>query len=150
MGTGQIYAFEPNPVVYRHLEHNLMCNGFTWVKTYPYALSQRQETLILVAEGRESTVATAAHQGDGIAVEAWTLDQLVETEGINGIDVLKMDTEGAEADIVRGGLERAIPITARVVMESHNTRFEVWELLEPLGFRIVHDGHQPNMVYFER
>jgi FkbM family methyltransferase len=150
METGQIFAFEPNPDVYKHLKYNLSANGFGWIKTYPYALSARQESLILIASGRESTVAATVHDGDGIAVKAWTLDQLVETEGIKKIDVLKMDTEGAEAEIVKGGLTRAIPITERIVMESHNTRYDVLHLLEPFGFRLVHDGRDPNIVYFER
>jgi FkbM family methyltransferase len=149
-GRGSIYAFEPNPFVYRHLERNIEANGFGEVKPFPCALSDKVGSLVLVGAERDSTIVRTCHEGTGSTVQAWTLDALVRAEGLERIDILKMDTEGAETDIVRGALERAIPITQKVVMESHNTRYEVADLLEPLGFQMVHDGHNPNLVYFTR
>ena len=83
-------------------------------------------------------------------VEGTTLDAFVEAHGIERIDILKLDTEGAEADIVKGGLQRALPITRRVVMESHNTRYQVRDLLAPLQFQLALDDRSSHVVYFER
>ena len=79
-----------------------------------------------------------------------TLDAFVQAHRIEHIDILKMDTEGAEAEIVKGGLKYALPVTQRVVMESHGTRYLVRDLLAPLGFELVLDYQARNVVYFER
>ena len=153
--SGHVYAVEPNPDSYSRLERNVAQNGLAWVTCIPKGLSSEEGTMVLDADPRETSTATAhrteSNQPAGcLYVEGTTLDALVVAFAIPRIDVLKMDTEGAEAEIVKGGLRRALPITRRVVMESHNTRYLVRDLLAPLGFRLVLDDRKTHTVYFER
>jgi hypothetical protein len=95
-----------------------------------------------------------------VRVQGTTLDAYVEAQGIARIDVLKMDVEGAEIDIVRGGLRLALPSTKRLVMEWHRVRSpdmpagQTWEpvrdLLAPLGFRVALRDRGRRIVYYER
>ena len=163
--AGRIYAFEPNPPIYALLARNVERNGLDWARCLPYALSDREGVFTMQAAPRGSSSARVVDSAleatkPTFKVRGTTLDAFVEEQRIARIDVLKMDTEGAEAAIVRGGLRRALPLTRRVVMESHKvrgpgeqpgrTREQVRDLLAPLGFRLVLDHRGGKIVYFER
>jgi FkbM family methyltransferase len=149
--TGRVYAFEPNAAVFRLLVHNVQRNRLAHVRCCHSALSDHSGTVRFSASARASSLGhIAAGDEEGVTVQSVTLDDLVERESLERIDLLKMDVEGHEPHVIRGGLARALPITRRVVMESHLTRDIVWQMLEPLGFEKVYDGFWPNVVYFAR
>jgi hypothetical protein len=81
--------------------------------------------------------------GDGPAVHCTTLDLLMRDKGIAHIDLLKIDAEGAEAAILRGGID-TLPHVARIQVEYHteSLRQEVVALLQAAGFTVVHDVPQ--------
>jgi FkbM family methyltransferase len=162
--TGRVYAFEPNPATYPLLVKNVKQNGLGWVECVPRALAAEEGTLSMQASPRGSSSARVLYPAAGeatsaVPVPSTTLDAFVSARGVSRIDILKMDVEGAEIDIVRGGCQHALPITRRVVMESHKTRSAglpprtreaVRDLLAPLGFRLVYDHQGKKIVYFER
>lgn len=145
--TGVVHAFEPNPRAFDLLQRNVEANGFTWVRCHRLALTRDGAPVAVVGDARDSSMLKTRSGG---AAPSVSLDRFVADEGIERIDVVKLDTEGAEADIVAGGLAAALPRTRRVVIESHRTRERVGQLLAPLGFTCVHDGYKPNTVYYER
>jgi FkbM family methyltransferase len=149
--SGRVFAFEPNPQVFELLQRNMARNGLTQVRCLASALGEQVSEVRFHADPRGTSlghVATESEGGDPVLCT--TLDALVEQEQLSRIDLLKMDVEGYEPHILRGGLGRALAITQRIVMESHLTRDVAWEILEPLGFRKVYDGFNPNVVYFSR
>jgi FkbM family methyltransferase len=153
--TGRVYAFEPNPSAFDLLTSNVQDNALEWVTCVPKAVSNNREDARLWLSRRWTSTASLFHDTrrtgeSGIFVASLTLDEFVEKQKIDRIHLLKMDTEGAEAIIVEGGLRLALPMTDRVVMESHRTRARVTELLAPLGFEIVLDDGRNHIVYFER
>jgi FkbM family methyltransferase len=154
--AGHLFAFEPNPTAYELLAQNIEDNRLAWVRCFPCAVSSKNEEGVrLWRSNRWSSTASLSRDpkrtGDeSISVSTTTLDDFVQDTGIEKIDILKMDTEGAEPLIVEGGLRHAIPITQRVVMESHRTREKVRDLLEPLGFTMVKDDRPNHIVYFAR
>lgn len=61
--------------------------------------------------------------GEGTeAVEVTTVDLECARRGISAIDLLKIDTEGAEADVLAGAVEM-LPHTRHVVLEYHSPRW---------------------------
>lgn len=154
--SGHVYSFEPNPRAFKLLTTNVQSNGLDWVNCYPYAVADRdsQELRLWASEGDTSTGSLfydKLRTGETtIGVPAICLDDFVEQNRIRGIDLLKMDTEGSEALIAQGGLQKALLLTRRIVMESHNTRYPVRDLIEPLGFEMVLDDRPTHTVYFEK
>jgi FkbM family methyltransferase len=152
--SGRVYAFEPNPSVFELLRANVDHNGLKWVECVPLAVTDRSDHATLWTSPRWSTTASLYQSGrtgtHGIRVPTISLDEFVKSHDIRKIDILKMDTEGAEPLIVTGGMERALPITDRIVMQSHRTRHQVRKLLQPLGFRMVMDATLDNIVYFAK
>lgn len=63
------------------------------------------------------------------------LEDLINRFGIDRVDLLKMDVEGAEADLLRGA-RRALELIRRVVFEYHSHALleQCAELLEAAGF----------------
>lgn len=148
--TGVVHAFEPNPRAFELLCRNVEANRLDWVRCHPLALTADGGRVMLTGDARDSSMLKTTGTGDGVEVASTSLDQFVADHGIQRIDVLKLDTEGAEADIVAGGMDKAIPVTQRVVIESHRTRDAVTAMLVPAGFSVVHDGYRPNNVFYER
>jgi FkbM family methyltransferase len=154
--SGRVYAFEPNPRAFQILPSNMQANGLSCVTCFPYAVTdQSNQELHLWASEENTSTASLLHDpirtGDAtVSVPSMCLDEFVEQHGVTCIDILKMDAEGAEAIIAEGGLQRALPLTRRVVMESHNTRYAVRDLLLPLGFEMVLDHRPTHTVYFEK
>jgi FkbM family methyltransferase len=82
-----------------------------------------------------------------------TLDDCAEEFGWSDVALLKMDAEGMEPAILRGG-ERLLVRTARVVAETHGEigHAEVLSILNRAGFRILDASYAgtTGMVFAER
>ena len=86
-------------------------------------------------------------------IEVKPLDEVAEDLGIGEVALLKMDTEGAEIDVLEGG-RQTLARVARVVMETHSTELhqESIDRLEGAGIgvdREFFDGHT-GFVYARR
>lgn len=103
----KFYSFEPFPATFKVLNENLLLNGINNVSTYNLALSDRKCTSILntsMSHNGLHTLGDPIRFSDvlPIKVETTTLD--IFFEGIQ-IDYIKIDTEGNEYYIIKGGLE---------------------------------------------
>jgi FkbM family methyltransferase len=105
--TGQIYAFEPQRVVFQNLCANLALNGLLNVRAFHAAASREPGTIevppIAHAEpgnyGGVALTAGARATAGGERVPVMTLDGL----GIDRCKLLKIDVEGMELDVLEGG-----------------------------------------------
>ena len=128
--SGSVYAFECDPTLARIAADNLEVNGLGAIGTV-------DERAVSKASGALAFRAALRHRGGGtlvdglqqipelteaeretIVVQAVTLDEFAANYA-SKIDFLKIDAEGAEADIIRGGqtifANPAYPIT--IMME---------------------------------
>jgi FkbM family methyltransferase len=103
-----VHACEPDPQNFLVLEENIAANGLSqnviahevalgakdgWSSVMPR--QRRFLTNVTLAETTSSTTGTRIH----------SLDQLMPSLGIDRIDVLKVNTAGCEADVLRGSFE---------------------------------------------
>lgn len=111
-----VYAFEPHPVTYQRLSEKF--NGRSRIKIVNKGLSDTSGFLELYDYENKngsshaslySEVITEIH-GAGKAVShkvsLITLDKFIDENGIDIIDLLKIDTEGNELKVLRGGWRR--------------------------------------------
>ncbi len=117
--TGQVWAFEPDPDAFDLLRRNVELNGYKNVNLVPKALGAEPGTLKLFRHATNRGDHRVYDPGDGreaVDVEVTTLDK-VFTAGTK-IDVIKIDTQGAECAVAAGAsktLERGTDMA--VIME---------------------------------
>jgi FkbM family methyltransferase len=143
---GRVLAVEAHPFICRLLGRTVTRNGFENVDVVRAAVSD------IAGTSRISDETGPAYEGNrlgdrGLEVATTTLDALIVNLGLERIDLLKMNIEGAEAAALRG-LARGAPVIRNVVVSCHDflandtgddgyrTREEVTRLLRDYGFRI--------------
>lgn len=99
--TGSVYAFEPMPRNLVYLQRHVHMNGLHNVAIIPAAVHDSSGTLRMT-EG-DSPSEFHADAAGAFDVPAIALDTWVAETGSREPDVVKMDVEGAEAAVLRGG-----------------------------------------------
>ncbi len=137
--TGQVIAFEPNPVNCDLLRRSIAENGFEDViALHPMAVAESKQTIHFSTAGVDSNgrvINPAEAAAEVVAlptVEAVALDEALA--GVERLDVMKLDVEGAEARAWRGMqavLARHSPV---LLFEFSPTLLERTSEVDPAAF----------------
>jgi FkbM family methyltransferase len=143
----RVHSFEPMPPTRERLEANVRANNLgDRVTVHPVAVSDRIGTLTLHlggTAGHSSVVASAFAGGREVAVPCIDLAAAFDRAGPR-VALLKIDTEGAEVDILAGVRPGALDRVERVVVEYHGlfrpgSREAVAGSLQAAGFTRIED-----------
>jgi FkbM family methyltransferase len=127
--SGAVLAIEADPRIFARLDANLRLNAWPQLRARPLAVSSADGIVVLegYVEGSSnrgvSRIRPEGVAGDGLfQVRAVAIDALLATEGLPFVDAIKIDVEGAEADVLAGMRDgiRAHRY-ARVFIELHPT-----------------------------
>ena len=117
-----IYAFEPQPSAFSLLQMNVANNNLQSVFLHNWALSDREGAVdFFQPTGKVSLMASTLQErmnSNKISVKCRPLSQWVT---YSGIDLLKMDVEGAEKEII-AELDRSGKLNCfeRIIIEYHH------------------------------
>jgi FkbM family methyltransferase len=153
---GRVFAVEPHPVSFQALEKFCSLNGLTNVTLRNNAcLGQRERLQIETLPVWESNyVRTGAASATSFPVEGVPFDELCAEAGIDRIDFLKMNIEGAERQALPG-CRKAIQRTRFACVAAHDFRAArgegeqfrtlafVREFLTDCGFRLITRDDDP-------
>lgn len=145
--TGAVHAFEAVPECARALERNRKRNRFEQISVHQVAVGRRSGP-VQVYQGRHPGGATISARDQPselvstITVPAVTIDELVSAGDLPLPDLVKIDVEGAEADVLAGmteTMDRARPVILYELDDSdadglEAKRHEVSQFLDPLGY----------------
>jgi FkbM family methyltransferase len=146
--TGRVLAFEPTAQSFAVLRRNVELNRFTNVRGFQAALAETRSRAWLnygwdpVGNWLDKD-SICGNQGEEVQTEA--LDQLLEENGIDRVDAIKIDVEGAEELVLRGAT-RCLTMQRPVVIFEFNPGCAArlgllpWgarDLLESLGYEFV-------------
>lgn len=134
----EVRAFEPHPVTNRILEIN--ANFYSGITVHKFALSDRH--------GRAQLIENPVNLGGSRIADTSSTSIAISLQKLDDLDIdrsrislIKLDVEGHEANVLRGGLEtlqEAMPI---VLFEAHAADFEgpmeEVEQLKTLGYRFA-------------
>ena len=139
--TGRVWAFEPASSTAKLLAEGIAANGFTQIVLERSALSSARGTAQLslnenselnaLAHGRPSTSASET-------VRLVTLDECLESYGWRDIEFMKIDAEGEEANILKGGerfFAELSPLVQYEVKAGLDLHMELVRDFEALGYR---------------
>ena len=153
----KIYAFEPSAATYNELKYNT-ANSIQ-VKSFNIGFSEKEESLTIYANYQGSGATTLYKQ----ALEEYTsihsmsetikltaLDNFCEQHDIKIIDFLKIDVEGHELPVLKGGLSLIKSNSIHFIQfefgsfHIYSKTFfkDFWDLLVPKYkiYRIIKDG----------
>lgn len=102
-----IYSIEPNPSTYKALLGNIQRNRTSNVKAFELAMSNYEGTVQFITDPVSRGTASIAYEADqkSTHVGCTTLDIFVSKENIENISLLKVDVEGYETLVFRGGIK---------------------------------------------
>jgi FkbM family methyltransferase len=140
---GIVYAVEANPGTVSILQMNIELNHCKNVEVLPVALSDTTGTALLfenwqVNRGGASLISQSAGQ-QGIEVKMERIDDLFRDD--TTIDLVKIDVEGFEPQVIRGGMnlfKKQLPVFIIEVSEKREKEagpspLEIMELIKTIG-----------------
>jgi FkbM family methyltransferase len=123
--AGRVYAFEPTHHVAAKLRSNVRLNGFDNVDVNEMAVSDScgEATLFYVEDDGENNILAPEPGYDTSAkIPTITLDEFMALKGIDKVDVIKMDIEGAELMALRGASRLLVGDQCPVIFLEVNPR----------------------------
>lgn len=130
--TINCYAFEPNPLAYEALVENIEINNLTNnVKSYNLGMwdTQKQMELKIPKDTTDSGLATFGDDPSRFSydnksgeftthiIECETIDSMFEKLQLESLDIIKIDTEGAELSIIKGGEKTIREFKPNILLE---------------------------------
>ena len=124
-GGGRVVSVEASPSPFRQLEELVRLNGWAQVSPLNVALTSTPGT-VSISDDPEQWVAGNIYESEGsVDVEARTFDDVCTTLGIEHVDWVKMNIEGAEKDALRG-MERMAPHIQNFTISCHDFLGTEW------------------------
>lgn len=140
-GAKKVYAYEPNQQAYDLLLKNISCNnlGQVIVPCKLAVLNTNNETVKIPVESSPyNQVITGDARESCEEVKTTTLDDIMTKNGIDFVDLLKLDCEGAEYKIFLNIENSALSRIRTIRMEYHQGPLNDLILcLEAHGFHIT-------------
>ncbi|MCP9440071.1 MAG: FkbM family methyltransferase [Nitrospira sp.] len=152
--SGKVLAFEPMPAALRLLRMNTA--GLANVTVFPLALSDTSGTATFYVRKKGDTSSLSPDsEASPVSVTVSTLDERLVDQP--RIDLIKIDVEGSELDVLRGGqtiLRRYRPIIYFEFLpcfaEPRGIRIETFEeFFKPLDYNlrwIDHSASGPSLI----
>lgn len=150
----RILAIEPQPDIFARLTYNIAQNPFGTVKAIACALADKPGELTLFLDpankGESSVRILNSGATTSVRVPAMTLLGLMESEGYDRLDAVKLDVEGAE-DLILEPFLRDAPEAlwpSFIVIEDSRSRWQIDldGLLKAKGYEMVAQTRL-NLVY---
>jgi len=122
----RVFSFEPVPVNYAQLERHRNLNRSKPIKCFPKAVAGQAGEIILSFDSSDSFTTSATifkqtdQQTESIKVPCLTLRQIMDENGIDKCNLLKMDCEGAEYDILYNCFPDYLQRIDQIAMEVHS------------------------------
>lgn len=142
----EAHAFEPFPATFERLERNISLNGYRGnINAHRVGLSDVAGVAGFDVTPKNSGAVSLTEAAAGVdTTPTITLDEFCEREGMLP-DLVKVDVEGFEARVLRGGRKALSEYRPPMVMEfmppnlraKGSSPEEVRDLLESFGYRLL-------------
>ena len=155
---GRVLSFEPDQDNCLWIRRSIEANRYRSIKLYRLALSDREGQALFYPGKRSGwgslffSPGTTAEQEKPLTVKTRRLDEILEEVGIDSVDIIKIDVEGAELLVLRGA-ENIIKKSKNVKLfididtkSSLKEKKELFEFLSNCGFVIYGIDKKPKPI----
>ncbi|MBF0094284.1 MAG: FkbM family methyltransferase [Alphaproteobacteria bacterium] len=137
----KVFSFEPVSQTYACLRENIGRNGIDHVETIQEGLSDTETTLYIGPEDETPKTTRFSvhvkHDGRGEEATFTTLDIFVARRGLDHLSFLKIDVQGHEMAVLKGGMEslkRFLPIIEVELVKGRENPENILIMLADLGY----------------
>lgn len=146
---GLVLSFEPDQENYLKLKKNIDLNHFQNIQCFPLALGEFSGNAEMKIVDPHNKGMNKIENNDHGNVLVMTLDEFLKENKIEKLDKIKIDTEGYELHILKGGkntLQKFHPmlfleIDERNLLEQNAGPAELFKFLDDLGYKIYFPGN---------
>jgi FkbM family methyltransferase len=122
--TGKVVAIEADPDNFHVLKRNIALNNLTNVLPLNYAVFSTKTRIKLYEQSASakynSLMLARARTENYVEVNADTLDSILEQNGVDQVNWIKIDVEGAEFEVLKGSTETLSSNNMSLLVEIHN------------------------------
>ena len=135
---GKIISLEPNPETYKILVKNIKLNKINAISLQLAVSNKKGKVKFYLADyrGKDSIIKDGSELGN-LEVETDTLDNILHSLGLQKVDWIKIDVQGAEVWVLEG-VQDTIKNSEnlRLVVEIHEEKYgkPIKEMLKRLNF----------------
>ena len=147
---GRVIALEPNPVTFQLLLKNIQLNSAHNVTAIEVAAWNQSRELKLYHASHLGLCSVKIDYNQGYAViKAKPITEIFRTLGLSRVDLTKIDTEGAEREVLEG-MSELIGSCPQVVVEVNSANLDwLTDFAEESGYGLVCISHTTNnATYF--
>ncbi len=143
--NGRVHSFEPQPGTLKYFRETLSRRACSNIVLHEVALGNSRGTLKMSVPDGNAGAATLKpdeqERSRTISVETTTLDFISKSIDVDLVALVKLDVEGFELEVLKGGREFFDTSRAVLLFEEHgyrpNTDFpESFEFLSAMGYEI--------------
>ncbi|MCH2133726.1 MAG: FkbM family methyltransferase [Phycisphaerales bacterium] len=148
--TGRVVAFEPHPGNRALLQENVQRNGLDNVTIVPAAVSDQAGNMELQVSpfntGDHRLYRGRGNRGGGVPTPVVSIDEWCRAEGIEQVDMVKIDVQGAEAKVLEGmrgviassgDMSIILEYSPWMLREAEATPIDVLDQLVEAGFSLA-------------
>jgi len=138
---GRVIAIEPESKNFEILKKNIRLNGLKNVIAINKGCFSRRGKLTFYLDdgigGHSFINKDIGHKHVKINVD--TLDNILKKLKIKRVDLIKIDVEGAEADVLKGAMKTLKSSHPKIVFEAWDEKYlrKIEKILKPLNYKIV-------------
>jgi FkbM family methyltransferase len=122
--TGKVVAIEADPDNFQLLKRNITLNNLTNVLPLNYAVFSTRTRMKLYEQSASakynSLMLARTRTKNYVEVNADTLDSILEENGVNQVNWIKIDVEGAEFEVLKGSNKTLSGEDVSLLVEIHN------------------------------
>ena len=145
---GLVIGFEPEPICYKEAVEKLSEKGCKNVKIYPYGLWSKKDKQLICQDGRSSSLFWIDGHSQ-VECDLVSLSEFAKENGLNKIDFIKMDIEGAEMEALKGCKDILIAQKPKLAICVYHLNEHLYEIILylnslNLGYKFWMGHHRDN------
>jgi len=137
--ANKVIAIEPEPNNFKILKKNIKKNKLKNVIALKIACSNKDEKADFYVDKQNTGYNSLNRKTkDKITIKTRKLDNLLKELKIKKIDLIKIDVEGAEKQVLEGGIHSLKKYKPKIIFEAWNKNYLnlIKKILLPLGYNI--------------
>ena len=157
--NGKVYGFEPDKRNFKIATKNISLNNFKNIQIENIGLGSEDERKKMSIEvssnrGMNKIVTEELANQNYETIEVQKLDNWIVNKNITSIDLVKMDVEGYEHNIIKGGIETLkkylpilfIEIDDNMLKSSGTSAKDLITTLESIGYDDIYDSETNSLI----